>query len=228
MKSLARKIIAGGPGRPTRFHTERGERIPLQEFRHLPAAAFHKIVTLMTGRRKENPWWPLSVIPIIESHLDSHKDVIEFGSGGSTIWLAGRANRVIAVEDNLEWHSKVRSRLIDLGYTNADVRHSTGDDYYNLDFVRGQSFDLAVVDGSYRWKCIESVLPLMRSGSIIYLDNSDSDKDYRFYTDPQMRMQAQRHLEQYANNHPGSYLERHVGLISGEVQAGEGMILRVA
>jgi predicted O-methyltransferase YrrM len=183
---------------------------------------------MMNGRRKENPWWPLSVIPIIENHLDSHKDVIEFGSGGSTIWLAGRANRVVSMEDNLEWHSKVTSRLIALGYTNAEVRHSTGADYYNLDFVRGKSFDLAVIDGSYRWKCIESVQPLMKSGGIIYLDNSDSDKDYRFYPDPQMRMQAQRQLEQYAKNHPGSHLERHVGLISGEIQAGEGMILRVA
>jgi len=48
-------------------------------------------------------------------------DVFEFGSGGSTLWLAQRAARVVSVEDNPDWHKAVVAGLRRLG-TPAEVR----------------------------------------------------------------------------------------------------------
>ena len=36
-------------------------------------------------------------------------------------------------------------------------------------------FDLIIVDGSYRSKCMASAIKLLKPGGIIYLDNSDKD-----------------------------------------------------
>ena len=38
-------------------------------------------------------------------------------------------------------------------------------------------FDLILVDGSYRSKCISSATKLLKSGGILYLDNSDCDTE---------------------------------------------------
>ena len=81
MNSLTQKIIAGGPSRPTRLHTERGEMIPLGELRHVAGVILQKAATILTGVRPDEPWWPMLVMPIIEAHLTPSSYVIEFGSG---------------------------------------------------------------------------------------------------------------------------------------------------
>jgi len=37
--------------------------------------------------------------------------VFEFGSGGSTLWLADRVKRLLSIEDNVEWFSAVLAEL---------------------------------------------------------------------------------------------------------------------
>lgn len=225
---LIRKIIAGGPGRPTRLHTERGEMIPAIELLKLPRAATQFAMIRILRRRPELPWWPLNVIPVIEKHLSKASRVVEFGSGMSTLWLARRAKSVLAIEDNLDWHRAVTDRLNDAAICNATVRHLSSPDYYSVPGLPSDAqFDLAVVDGGYRWKCIEFVLPLMAPGSIIYLDNSDADKDRVFYSNKDDRYLAQKKLADCAEQLPDTLLERRKGLIMGELHAGEGMILRL-
>ena len=225
--SVLRKVIAGGPNRPTRLHTERGELIPLNEFRHIPRAALSKLRVKLKGTRPDVPWWPIKVIPMIDETLDYTSDVIEFGSGSSTIWLAQRAGTVHSIEDNQVWCERINSRLEHMGLRNATVTRAFGADYYSIGFLEQQRFDLAVVDGLYRWKCIETILPQMKPGGIVYLDNSDADKDLTLYPNKSDRHLAQRILENFAQIHPEARLSRHSSMISGELYAGEGMILRM-
>lgn len=222
-----RKIFVGGPGRPTRFHTETGKLIPLAEFRFLPTVVYQYVRTRVSGHRPEEPWWPCPVIPIIASHLNEKSQVIEFGSGGSTVWLAKRCASVLSVEDDLEWSARTKARLETAGLTNATVKFAQGADYYNVSELSDRRFDLAIIDGSHRYRCVESVLPLMKTGSIVYLDNSDADKDRSVYPDPSMSREAQRILEQYCEQTPRAKLTRIASLISGELHAGEGMVLHL-
>jgi precorrin-6B methylase 2 len=219
------KVIAGGPGRPTRLHTERGEFIGAAELRHLPTVVYQFTTTKLTGRRPDLPWWPMPVIPIIADHLKSNSQVLEFGSGSSTVWLARRCGSVLAIEDHTEWHQKVKDRLLNLKLMNAEVRLAVGADYYDLSALSDRRFDLIIVDGSYRWKCIENALELLSPSGILYLDNSDADKDSHLYTSADEHHLAQRVLESYVHKHPSAMLSRHSGFLSGELHAGEGMIL---
>jgi predicted O-methyltransferase YrrM len=119
----------------------------------------------------------------------------------------------------------VIQRLADLELSNANVRLAQDIDYFGITDFQGPSFDLAIIDGSYRWKCVEAVLPRMRPGGLVYLDNSDADKDRRWYPDPSMRHAAQRILQEYCDAHPGTSLMRYSSLLNGELHAGEGMAL---
>jgi hypothetical protein len=225
--SWLQKVIAGGPGRTSRLHTERGEIIPIRELRHVPKVATGKIRSLVTGRRPDEPWWPMSAIPEIEGLLTKSSKVIEFGSGGSTIWLSKRVGSVLAIEDDPAWERTVTTRLHEAQCTNAKVRFATGADYYDLSDFSEDYFDLAIVDGSYRWKCVDSVLSRVKSNGAIYLDNSDADKDKQFYPRKDMHHCAQSKLEQFAATNPKARLNRYVSFLNGELHAGEGMLLRM-
>ena len=100
--------------------------------------------------------------------------------------------------------------------------------YYRLEGVDpDQQFDLAVVDSSWRWLCLEHVLPRMKPGGIVYLDNADADKDLRSYPEPSHRRLAQRKLETYLAETPGASILKLRSLISGELHAGEGWIVQM-
>jgi len=48
-------------------------------------------------------------------------EVFEFGSGGSTLWLAGFTKRLVSIEDDIDWYKVVKEGLLKQG-TVADVR----------------------------------------------------------------------------------------------------------
>jgi hypothetical protein len=225
--SVIQKIVAGGPGRKTRLHTERNELIKAKELLHLPTVIFEKAYTLLAGQRPIKPWWPMSVIPVIDKVLTKNSEVLEFGSGSSTIWLARRAKSVIAVEDNPSWAKYVSSRLDGEQLDNANVVSASGEDYFDIGSITGHPFDLVIVDGSWRWKCVAAALPYMKPGGFVYLDNSDADKDASFYPVDDMRHEAQKIMENYAASNPSSKLDYYSSFLSGEIHAGEGMLLQV-
>jgi hypothetical protein len=223
--NIIRKIVAGGPGRPTRLHSETGQRIPVRELIHLPRAVGAWSLRHVTGRRADTPWWPVCAIPVIERLLTPQSRVLEFGSGSSSVWLARRAASVVSVEDDPAWHRRVTERLATLGLQNATVRLAQGPAYYDLSWTGTDRFDLVVVDGSYRWRCIEAALPRLRPGGALYFDNSDADKDLLLYPEPWMSRVAASMLADYAANHPDARLDRYTSFISGELHVGEGTLL---
>lgn len=48
-------------------------------------------------------------------------EVFEFGSGGSTLWLAERAARLESVEDDARWHAAVTDALRERGFAGVRV-----------------------------------------------------------------------------------------------------------
>jgi len=55
--------------------------------------------------------------------LCMNAEVFEFGSGGSTLWLAGFTKRLVSIEDDADWHKVVMVGLSKQG--TADVRFVT-------------------------------------------------------------------------------------------------------
>ena len=84
-------------------------------------------------------------------------------------------------------------------------------------------FDLVVVDGAARWRCIENTLPRVKSGGHIYLDNSDADKDWAHYTLPGRKKVAQQILVDAERRGLG-VIKRIRGLAPATLLATEGML----
>jgi spermidine synthase len=136
------------------------------------------------------PWWSYKSINTIAPLLKKEHNVFEWGSGGSTLFLAKRTNKVVAVENNPGWFERVQSSIKKFRINNVQISHQE----INLEdsdaFMRSPyanyisgSFDIIVIDGedhfgpsaswSAREYCFEISQSLISSnGGIIIVDDS--------------------------------------------------------
>lgn len=56
------------------------------------------------------PWLAPQVIAYLESIIQPEWEVIEHGSGGSTLWFAERCKSVVAYEANAGWYQSVKDK----------------------------------------------------------------------------------------------------------------------
>lgn len=144
---------------------------------------------------------PFTVANWLGRTLDEKSRVFEYGSGGSTLFLAKQAGEVVSVEHNREWYDHMRTVLSERGVENCsylfqggepvetsrecevcDVSHEsmreeydgvTFDSYVStIDDYEDASFDLVVVDGRARPACIAHALPKLKPGGYILLDDT--------------------------------------------------------
>ena len=114
---------------------------------------------------------------------------LEYGSGRSTAWYAGKLSRLVSVEHDAGSYARVKEELARRNVTNVDYRHiplnhpeSAGEqlsydpvpDYVALaaEFP-DESLDLVVVDGHYRSHCIAAVLAKLKPGGLLLVDDAN-------------------------------------------------------
>lgn len=145
------------------------------------------------------PWLPFKARAWLQEHVDQETAVFEYGSGGSTLFLARTAGRVLSVEHDAAWFALVARALAQTGAGSCEHRlheprlvagELDGLDPYrsrrpefagqtferyvkSIDPCPDRSLDLVIVDGRARLACIERCLPKIREGGHLLLDNSE-------------------------------------------------------
>jgi hypothetical protein len=180
MSGLLRKIVSGGSSRKSRLHDENNVPVPLGRLlRNGPRAIVTGIGRLAFDWRPVQPWISYDAQRVIDAHLKPNMRVLEFGSGMSTAWYAKRAGLVVAIEDYLPWFEKVGAIFTSRGLFNVKYRFAQDEaDYLSMSAAElDGGFDLVVIDGSYRHRCVDVAIANIRPSGIIYLDNSDKGED---------------------------------------------------
>jgi predicted O-methyltransferase YrrM len=125
------------------------------------------------------PWWNVASTRLVEAFLMDrpNANVWEYGSGASTIWLARRAGKVTSVEHDERWADKLRSRIAPFKNTTLliagfEVNDPTPSQPYVNSIDGSTEYDLIVVDGRLRTKCLDRALPYLKSDGIILFDDS--------------------------------------------------------
>jgi predicted O-methyltransferase YrrM len=131
------------------------------------------------------PWLTEEAIALLEE-LAPFKRVLEFGSGGSTVFFAKRAENVISIEHDEKWFDLVEAKLVEEKISNVEhiliPRHKGDrviprkDGYAKVISGIGGSFDLILVDGRERGVCIRDSYVMLQPGKYLILDNYQMDK----------------------------------------------------
>lgn len=137
----------------------------------------------------ELPWFAYGAIDFLGPKVRPEHEVFEFGSGGSSVFLARRARSVVCVENDAAWHEVVTARARRLGLANLHCElHAFADAeaarYRELPYFRaieGRRFDLIIVDGfcgyttgrygRLRPHCFALALQAVRPGGMIVVDD---------------------------------------------------------
>lgn len=134
------------------------------------------------------PWLTAEATRFLDGWLQPHHVGIEWGSGRSTCWFATRMGRLLSVEHDAGWYAKVAAQLAERDIRNVDYqlhpvqpeRVETPDwiaAMFASPYVRAvdafgpRSIDFALVDGMYRSACALAVIPKLRSGALLIVDN---------------------------------------------------------
>ena len=126
---------------------------------------------------KPLPWFTYSAIDFLEEKLESNFQILEFGSGNSTLFFAERVQKVFSFEHNSEWYNKLQSRVpqnVEL----IPVLSGSSKEYLNESKKLSEKFDLVIVDGLFRNECLSESMNLINNKGLIILDDSER-KDYK-------------------------------------------------
>jgi predicted O-methyltransferase YrrM len=141
------------------------------------------------------PWFSFGAIRYLEKFLQRDMTVLEWGGGGSTLWLARRVRRVICVESDHAWANRFKQALAGHDISNVEVvvrPYSPNSlrsfaESGQLECADGSGADVYIVDGedgedrdreeSPRPACFRKAEELVRPGGAIVVDDS-----YRYTT----------------------------------------------
>ena len=115
------------------------------------------------------PWYTYPMISFLQTKRFAGRTVLEFGAGQSTLWWARRADRVVALEDHSDWHSRLSGRVdqnVELHLVGSRLEEAEG-------LFSGQRFDVIVIDGLDRLACADRALDLLAARGAVIFDNSD-------------------------------------------------------
>jgi predicted O-methyltransferase YrrM len=113
-------------------------------------------------------------------------NALELGSGRSTLWYAAKVGRLLSVERHEGWFEFVKAELarrnVDYRYVPLDHPESAHEQSeYNplpayvavVANCPDESLDFVVVDGHYRSTCITAVLPNIKPGGLLLVDDAN-------------------------------------------------------
>nr|MBI1232819.1 hypothetical protein [Cytophagales bacterium] len=121
-----------------------------------------------------DPWLTSQAVFLLNSLLKPEDIGVEFGSGRSTSWFATRLRHLTSVESDQNWYTSTAKSLANQGLsTKVDYRMSANDDDYANQvnsFAEG-SIDFCLVDGKVRDRCALGMVPKIKSGGLMVVDN---------------------------------------------------------
>jgi len=110
------------------------------------------------------------------------KNVLEFGSGGSTVFFLKRKANLLTFEHSNVWIEKLKPKLQKydnwkinpVNYVSRETVQNAHEEYLKgLEAVRDNFLDLVLVDGRHRVECIRASIPKVKKNGYIILDDSD-------------------------------------------------------
>lgn len=142
-----------------------------------------------------SPFMPFRAMEWLEDYLaGDNKRVFEWGSGGSTLFFASRAQELVSIEHDPTWFQIVSEHLSQIDSHRCTLRHvpptttpSSSPIYRSgrkpkwfferyakaiNDYPDGY-FDLVIVDGRARPACVHHAKRKIRPGGVLLLDDSN-------------------------------------------------------
>ena len=108
---------------------------------------------------------------------NDHPRILEFGSGGSTAWLSKLTKNLVSIEHDKGWYQKVKQYLSnEPGCYPVDLKLLAKPYDRVCNEFPDEFFDLIIVDGRDRVKCLTSSVRILKKGGIMMMDDAQRER----------------------------------------------------
>ncbi|HEY2030549.1 MAG TPA: hypothetical protein VGH20_15220 [Myxococcales bacterium] len=130
--------------------------------------------TAFAMRNPDAPLLATDALLVADRWLRKEHFAFEWGSSFSTAWLAQRAGRVVAVEQDPLWHSRMQSLLAAKGLADAvELRLAPGDEYVaQIQRFADDSIDFVLVDGPNPAQSLAASLRKLKHGGMLVVNGA--------------------------------------------------------
>lgn len=121
-----------------------------------------------------NPWITANAAALLNDLLKSTDVGVEFGSGRSTAWFTKRIKHLTSIESSSTWFEIVSTKIAQSNLVNkVDYRLCETELEYaaQADSFPDDSIDFCLVDGIARDQCAINMIPKIRRGGLLAIDN---------------------------------------------------------
>lgn len=135
------------------------------------------------------PWLTDGALDFLDSHifyikgsLGRNPRVFEFGAGNSTLYFLSRGCFIRSVEHDGSWCQKINDVATCFGYSNRLELSEVPRPYNQIFSVTEERYDLVLIDGRDRVKCLKTVLEKLApladiEQPLLILDNTEHVAD---------------------------------------------------
>lgn len=123
------------------------------------------------GDHQPIPWTTYPFFDFIKERLTKEMRVFEYGSGNSTLYFAKHVRSVTSVEHNPDWFRFISENKP--GNVEVILSDLANDEYCRVIQSSGDLYDLIIVDGENRDKCLELAILSLSDKGVIILDDSE-------------------------------------------------------
>jgi hypothetical protein len=120
------------------------------------------------------PWVTYSFIDFIKTRLNKELIIFEYGSGNSTLFYAKKVAKVVSVEHDKAWYSKIvkaKAANAEMIYTELEK----DGEYSQKAKLLNQKFDVIIVDGRDRVNCCKHSVDALSDKGVLVLDDSERE-----------------------------------------------------
>jgi len=147
-----------------------------RNFSHITARYIRDRIKVMVYEHKQphHPWLTADAIALLSALLRQGDVGVEFGSGRSTVWLGARVHKLTSYENCEEWYKRVNTLITRSGLREKVSLHCIQnlEEYASRpETYRDDSVDFCLVDGEVRDKCAIRMIPKIKHGGLLIVDN---------------------------------------------------------
>lgn len=149
----------------------------MRKYQHLSTRyVYDRIRVLVDNKISANkPWLTAESVRLLNNLLSPDDEMLEVGSGKSTLWFAERVALLHSLEDNQHWFNKVTT-LLNRNNFNQTVKYEllAADETYSQKMTSlDKKYDVILVDAGDRGKCALQSLKMVRANGILIIDNAN-------------------------------------------------------
>jgi len=120
------------------------------------------------------PWLTYSFLDFLDGRLNKELTLFEYGAGNSTLFFARQIQFVRSVEHDEKWYNKIKAELpsnVEISYVPVENQQ-----YETAILEADRYYDIVLVDGRERLKCLKNAVKRLTPQGVILLDDAERPK----------------------------------------------------